>query len=89
MFSKTDAVQEGLQVRLRESRHVKIRWLPDRDGQWIARVVEEVLKDRDVLSLVVQDLVNQLRVQSSQLVRIFRLGLVGSHQGQGRQCQGR
>src|SRR5262249_14118001 len=83
-------LEEGLQVRLPQSTQVKIRWPPDGDGQGVVRIVEEVLDDRDVLRLVIPDLVDQHRAQSGQPPRPRPSpSLPGSHQGHRRHGQGR
>jgi hypothetical protein len=53
-------LQEGLKIRLFQCDEFEIRRLPDRYREWIVRIVEESLKNRDVCVFVVHDLVDQL-----------------------------
>src|SRR5262249_39347569 len=81
-------LQESLEVRLYQAVQVEIRRLPDGYGQRVVGVVEEVLNDRDMLVLVIHDLVDQLRAQAGQLVQPCRTGPPGSQEGRGRHRHG-
>ena len=70
MFSNADAVsRKACRFGWIRTCNVEIRRLPDRNGQRVVGVVEQVLNDRDVLVLVLHDLVDQLGVQSGKLAR--------------------